>query len=58
MCNTFKAAAGELYDRFQKLLMREVVRNTKWQDKGYAGQLPEPTGRKQTKRCEVARTKY
>lgn len=49
-----KAAAGEFYDRFQKLLIERSSPEYKWQDKGYAGQLPEPSEQTR-KRCEVAR---
>lgn len=38
-----KAAAGEFYERFQKILIERSNPNYKWEDKGYAGQLPEPT---------------
>ncbi len=38
-----KAAAGEFYDRFQKLLIERSNPNYVWKDKGYAGQLPSPT---------------
>lgn len=38
-----KAAAGEFYDRFQKLLIDRSNPDYVWVDKGYAGQLPEPT---------------
>ncbi|MBO7356476.1 MAG: UvrD-helicase domain-containing protein, partial [Lachnospiraceae bacterium] len=38
-----KAAAGEFYDRFQKLLIERSNPAYVWEDKGYAGQLPKPT---------------
>lgn len=38
-----KAAAGEFYERFQKLLIERSNPEHVWVDKGYAGQLPEPT---------------
>ncbi len=38
-----KAAAGEFYDRFQKLLIERSNPDFVWEDKGYAGQLPAPT---------------
>lgn len=38
-----KAAAGEFYDRFQKLLIERSNPDFVWVDKGYAGQLPKPT---------------
>ena len=38
-----KAAAGEFYDRFQKLLIERSNPDYVWVDKGYAGQLPKPT---------------
>lgn len=38
-----KAAAGEFYDRFQKLLIERSNPNFVWVDKGFAGQLPSPT---------------
>ncbi len=37
-----KAAANEFYERFQKLLIERSNPGYKWEDKGYAGQLPEP----------------
>ena len=40
-----KAAAGEFYDRFQKLLIERSNTDYIWEDKGYAGQLPKPTER-------------
>lgn len=39
-----KAAANEFYERFQKLLIERSNPNYKWEDKGHAGQLSEPTG--------------
>lgn len=44
-----KAAAGEFYERFQKLLIDRSNSDYKWEDKGYAGQLPEPT--EKTREC-------
>ena len=38
-----KAAAGEFYDRFQKLLIERSNPDYAWEDKGFAGQLLEPT---------------
>ena len=38
-----KAAAGEFYDRFQKLLIERSNPNVEWKDMGWAGQLPKPT---------------
>lgn len=38
-----KAAAGEFYDRFQKQLIERSNPDYEWEDKGFAGQLPEPT---------------
>ena len=38
-----KAAAGEFYDRFQKLLIERSNPKFVWVDKGFAGQLPSPT---------------
>ncbi len=38
-----KAAAGEFYERFQKLLIERSDPKHKWKNKGSAGQLPEPT---------------
>ena len=38
-----KAAAGEFYDRFQKLLIERSNPDYVWEDKGYAGQLPKST---------------
>lgn len=37
-----KAAAAEFYDRFQKLLIERSNPDCKWEDKGFAGQLPDP----------------
>lgn len=48
-----KAAANEFYERFQKLLIDRSNADTKWEDKGYAGQLKKPDDN--TKRlCEQA----
>lgn len=38
-----KAAAGEFYERFQKLLIDRSNPEFKWENKGHAGQLPKPT---------------
>ncbi len=38
-----KAAAGEFYDRFQKMLIERSSPNTDWKDEGKPGQLPKPT---------------
>lgn len=38
-----KAAAGEFYERFQKVLIERSNPEYVWEDKGYAGQLPAPT---------------
>lgn len=38
-----KAAAGEFYDRFQKILIERSNPAYVYEDKGYAGQLPPPT---------------
>ena len=38
-----KAAAGEFYERFQKLLIERSNPNAEWKDLGLPGQLPEPT---------------
>ncbi|MCR5674062.1 MAG: UvrD-helicase domain-containing protein [Lachnospiraceae bacterium] len=38
-----KAAAGEFYDRFQKMLIERSNPDQEWVDSGNAGQLPEPT---------------
>ena len=48
-----KAAAGEFYDRFQKLLIERSNPDYVWKDKGYAGQLPEPTDESR-ERCAEA----
>lgn len=48
-----KAAAGEFYDRFQKLLIERSNPDYVWVDKGHAGQLPKPT-EETRKRCEEA----
>ena len=48
-----KAAAGEFYDRFQKRLIERSNPDYVWEDKGYAGQLPEPTDRTR-ERCAEA----
>ena len=38
-----KAAAGEFYERFQKILIERSNPEYKWEDTGRAGQLPAPT---------------
>ena len=38
-----KAAAGEFYERFQKILIDRSNPDYVWEDKGHAGQLPKPT---------------
>jgi len=38
-----RAAAGEFYDRFQKLLIERSSPGFVWEDKGQPGQLPAPT---------------
>ena len=48
-----KAAAGEFYDRFQKMLIERSNPNTEWKDEGYPGQLPKPT-EKTRKLCAEA----
>lgn len=48
-----KAAAGEFYDRFQKLLIERSNPDFKWEDKGVVGQLPKPT-EDSRERCGVA----
>lgn len=45
-----KAAAGEFYERFQKILIERSNPEYIWKDKGYAGQLPRPT-EETRKRC-------
>ena len=44
-----KAAAGEFYERFYELLSERSNPDYKWVDKGFAGQLPEPTDK--TREC-------
>lgn len=48
-----KAAAGEFYNRFQKLLSQRANPDFQYEDKGYAGQLPEPTDETRAY-CEAA----
>ena len=48
-----KAAAGEFYDRFQRALIERSKLAFVWKDKGFAGQLPEPTDETR-ERCEKA----
>ena len=48
-----KAAAGEFYERFQKLLIDRSNPDYKFEDKGHAGQLPKPT-EKTRERCAEA----
>ena len=38
-----KAAAGEFYERFQKILIERSDPGYDWIDEGKAGQLPKPT---------------
>ena len=38
-----KAAAGEFYARFQRLLIERSNPDIQWKDHGFAGQLPKPT---------------
>ena len=46
-----KAAAGEFYERFQKMLIERSNPDYEWDDTGRAGQLPEPddSGREKCK---------
>ena len=48
-----KAAAGEFYERFQKMLIKRSSPDYVWEDKGEAGQLPEPTDETR-RRCAEA----
>ena len=48
-----KAAAGEFYNRFQKLLSERSNPEFKYVDKGYAGQLSKPT-EETRRRCAEA----
>ena len=48
-----KAAAGEFYERFQKLLIDRSSDDYVWEDKGYPGQLPKPT-EESKERCRNA----
>ncbi len=48
-----KAAAGEFYERFHKMLVERSNPNIAYEDKGYAGQLPPPTEISR-KHCEEA----
>ena len=48
-----KAAAGEFYERFQKILIERSNPDYKWVDKRFAGQLPQPTDETR-KRCANA----
>lgn len=48
-----KAAAGEFYDRFRKILLERSNPNYEYEDKGYAGALPAPT-EETRKRCAEA----
>ncbi len=50
-----KAAAGEFYDRFQKLLIERSNPEYIWKDKGYAGQLPKPTDETRIRCAEALR---
>lgn len=48
-----KAAAGEFYERFQKVLAERSNPNYEYEDSGHAGQLPPPT-EESRKRCAEA----
>lgn len=48
-----KAAAGEFYNRFQKLLSQRANPDFQYEDKAYAGQLPKPTDETRAY-CEAA----
>ena len=48
-----KAAAGEFYKRFQKILIERSNPDYVWKDKNIAGQLPKPT-QESRKNCEKA----
>ncbi len=48
-----KAAAGEFYDRFQKQLIKRSNPNYKYEDSGFAGQLPKPTDETRKKCAEA-----
>ncbi len=48
-----RAAAGEFYDRFQRLLIERSNPDFVWEDKGGAGQLHKPT-EETRKRCAEA----
>jgi ATP-dependent exoDNAse (exonuclease V) beta subunit len=48
-----KAAAGEFYDRFQKLLIKRSNPDMEWKDEGRAGQLPKPDA-ESARRCAEA----
>lgn len=50
-----KAAAGEFYDRFQKLLIERSNPDYVWVDKGHAGQLPKPTEETRERCAEALR---
>lgn len=48
-----KAAAGEFYNRFQKMLIERSNPSLEWRDSGEPGQLPEPT-EETRERCRIA----
>ena len=48
-----KAAAGEFYNRFQKMLIERSNPSLEWKDSGEPGQLPEPT-EETRERCRTA----
>lgn len=48
-----KAAAGEFYDRFQKLLMERSNPDFKYENTGSAGELPKPTDESRKKCAEA-----
>ena len=48
-----KAAAGEFYNRFQKMLIERSNPSLEWKDSGEPGQLPEPT-EETRERCRIA----
>ena len=48
-----KAAAGEFYARFQRMLIERSNPDFPWEDHGFAGQLPKPT-EESRERCRNA----
>ena len=48
-----KAAAGEFYNRFQKMLIERSNPSLEWKDSSEPGQLPEPT-EETRERCRTA----